>query len=77
MVLAINGMKPGLGLGGLKGEKMENSKFDKNDRKENFTRKLGDKVERVGEKISEKGAPGAGKSVRDLGDRIEHSRDNK
>ena len=56
---------------------MENPNFNKNSKKDSFTRKLGDKVERVGEKISEKGAPGLGKSVRDLGDRIEHSRDNK
>lgn len=57
---------------------MEQNKFDKNvGKNESFTRKLGDKIERVGEKISEKGADGLGRTVRDLGDKIEHSGDRK
>lgn len=57
---------------------MESNKFDKKtDKNESFSHKLGNKVERVGEKITEKGSPGLGKSVRDLGDKIEHSRDNR
>jgi hypothetical protein len=55
---------------------MNNKPFDhQKNEKESFTKKLGDKIERVGEKISEKGAPGLGRSVRKLGDKIEHSRD--
>ena len=52
---------------------------DKNLQKkgEKFTERLGDKIERVGEKISDKGMPSVGSKVRDLGDKIEHSRDGK
>lgn len=43
---------------------------------ESFTKKLGDKLERAGEKISEK-IPGLGGKVERLGDRIEHSEEKK
>jgi hypothetical protein len=49
----------------------------KDQKNDSFTKKLGDKVERAGEKISDKGAPGLGKNVKNLGDKIEHSQDNK
>lgn len=48
-------------------------------RKENksFTHKVGDAVERAGEKISDAGAPRTGSKVREWGDKIEHSRDDE
>lgn len=51
-------------------------KNDVNKSGESFTKKLGDKIERAGEKISEK-APGLGGKVERLGDRIEHSEERK
>jgi len=44
--------------------------------KESTSRKLGGKIERVGDKISEK-APKTGKVVHDIGDKIEHMQDKK
>lgn len=43
---------------------------------ESITRKLGDKIERAGEKIGEK-APGVGGKIERLGDKIEHSDETK
>lgn len=42
-------------------------------RKETMTHKLGDKVERLGEKLREKGATKLGNSVYRMGNKIEHS----
>ncbi|BEV68158.1 hypothetical protein AB1A81_07995 [Bdellovibrio bacteriovorus] len=44
--------------------------------KESLSHKVGDKIEKVGQKISEK-APKTGKAIHDLGDKIEHMNDNK
>ena len=43
--------------------------------KESRTHKLGDKIERVGEKLKEKGARKLGDSVYRTGNKIEHSED--
>lgn len=43
------------------------------DRKESFTKKAGDTVERAGQKIGGK----IGKKVYDAGDKLEHSQDRK
>ncbi|WP_168196679.1 hypothetical protein [Bdellovibrio sp. ZAP7] len=47
-----------------------------NNSKESFSRKMGDKIEDVGAKVSEK-APKTGKAIHDLGDKIEHMNDKK
>lgn len=41
---------------------------------ESFSRKVGDKIEEVGSKVSEK-APKTGKAIHDLGHKIEHMND--
>ncbi len=55
--------------------------MDKNrnasDKKDSFSRKLGDKIERVGEKLREKGATKLGNAVYRAGDKIEHSGEEK
>jgi hypothetical protein len=43
--------------------------------KESMSRKLGNKIERAGEKVAEK-APKTGKAIRDFGDRVEHMSDD-
>lgn len=45
--------------------------------KESFSKKAGDKIERVGEKISNAGAQKIGNAVRKAGDKLEHVQDNK
>jgi hypothetical protein len=46
-------------------------------KKDSFTHKVGDKVERFGEKISNAGAPKTGKVIYDAGNKIEHMNDDK
>ena len=46
-------------------------------KKEGFTHKVGDGVERLGEKISNAGASKLGNAVYKTGNKIEHSRDAK
>ena len=53
---------------------MEKSK--KNEDK-SLTRKVGDKVERAGEKLKDLGADKLGDAVYKTGNKIEHSKDNK
>lgn len=43
--------------------------------KEGFTEKLGDSIERVGDKIEEMGAGGLGRAIHRAGDKVEHMRD--
>ena len=50
---------------------------DVNARKETIAHKVGDKIERVGEKISNAGATRLGNAVRNAGDKLEHSQDDK
>jgi len=45
--------------------------------KESFTHKVGDKIERIGRKISNAGAEKLGDAVYKAGDKIEHMRDKK
>ncbi len=45
--------------------------------KESMSHRLGDSIERVGQKISDKGAPRVGEAVRKVGDKVEHLRDKK
>lgn len=49
----------------------------KSSEKTSFTHKVGDAIERVGEKLQDMGAEKAGKAVYRKGNEIEHSRDNK
>lgn len=44
-------------------------------RKESFMHKLGDKIERVGERITNMGYAKLGRKVYNFGNKIEHSRD--
>lgn len=44
--------------------------------KESISHKVGDKIERAGDKVSEK-APKTGKLIHDVGDKIEHMNDKK
>ena len=54
---------------------MDNSK--KSDTKPSLTRRLGDKIERVGEKLKDMGATKTGNAVYKVGNKIEHSKDSK
>ena len=45
--------------------------------KDSFTKEAGDKLERVGEKISDLGAKKIGKKVYDAGNKLEHKNDDK
>ncbi len=47
------------------------------EKRSSVTSKLGDKVERVGEKLKDMGADKLGNAVYNTGNKIEHSRDNK
>lgn len=49
---------------------MENTKNDK------MSHKVGDAIERVGEKVSDMGAQKIGNRITNAGDRIEHSEDS-
>ena len=44
--------------------------------KESTSHKLGDKIEKVGQRVSEK-APKTGRAIYDAGDKIEHLNDKK
>jgi hypothetical protein len=44
---------------------------------QSFTHKVGDAIERAGEKISDMGATKIGNRISQTGDRIEHSQDEK
>lgn len=46
------------------------------DSKESTSHKLGDKIEKVGQRVSEK-APKTGRAIYDAGDKIEHLNDKK
>ncbi|MGE0526125.1 MAG: hypothetical protein AB7G93_05415 [Bdellovibrionales bacterium] len=68
-------------MGGRKEEKMERTKFSRNPnanstRKEGIVQRIGDAIERVGEKLSRSGARRLGRKVYKVGDRVEHSQDN-
>ncbi|MEZ0393401.1 MAG: hypothetical protein ACAH59_14370 [Pseudobdellovibrionaceae bacterium] len=43
----------------------------------NFTHKVGDAIEKAGEKVSDMGAPKVGNRITNAGDKIEHSQDEK
>lgn len=45
--------------------------------KESLTHKLGDKIERVGEKVSDMGGKKIGKKIYNVGNKIEHKNDRK
>lgn len=45
--------------------------------KESLTKKAGDQIERLGDKVSRAGAEKVGRAIHNLGDKIEHSRDGK
>ena len=58
---------------------MENDKIVKKqpEEKTSMTKKLGDTVERVGEKLKDMGAHKAGTAVYNAGNKLEHSKDVK
>lgn len=45
--------------------------------KESFSHKVGDKIERTGEKLERAGAEKLGRAVSNAGDKIEHMKDKK
>ena len=45
--------------------------------KESVSHKVGDKIEKVGQKISNSGAQKLGKAISNAGDKIEHMNDKK
>lgn len=49
----------------------------KNDKNAPLSKKVGDKLERVGQKISNSGAEKIGSFVSRMGDKLEHSSDHK
>lgn len=46
-------------------------------KKEPLTKKAGDKIERLGEKVSNAGAQKIGNAISRAGDKLEHSQDDK
>jgi hypothetical protein len=44
-------------------------------KKNTFSQNAGDKMERIGEKISDLGGTKIGKKIRDAGDKLEHKND--
>lgn len=44
---------------------------------DSFSKKVGDKIERVGDKVTDMGAPKVGNAIRNAGDKIEHMNDKK
>lgn len=46
-------------------------------KKDSVAHKVGDSIERLGQKISNAGAPKIGKMVTDAGDKIEHMNDEE
>lgn len=61
---------------GFKKNQGSTGSMDKGGKRESLRDKLGDAVEKIGHKISERGAPGVGQKIHDLGDKIEGSHDN-
>lgn len=49
--------------------------MENNNPKESFSKKTGDKIERMGQKIANAGATKIGKVVYDAGNKIEHMND--
>ena len=47
------------------------------EQKENLSRKIGDGMEKVGQKISNTGATRVGNAVSEAGDKVEHMNDEK
>jgi hypothetical protein len=45
--------------------------------KDSWSKKLGDKIERAGDKVTDAGAPKTGNAIRNAGDKIEHMNDKK
>lgn len=45
------------------------------DKKDSLSHKAGDKLERLGEKISDSGAKKIGNAIHDAGDKLEHRND--
>ncbi len=45
--------------------------------KEPISKRAGDKIEKLGDKISNAGAQKIGNAVHNAGDKLEHSQDNK
>ena len=56
---------------------MEDKNIKKPEDKTSVTSKLGDKVERVGEKLKNMGADKLGGAVYNAGNKLEHSKDSK
>lgn len=59
---------------------MPKNKFEnrpKAEKKESFTHKVGDAIERLGEKVSDAGAKKLGQKIYQTGNKIEHSQDAK
>lgn len=56
------------------GDTMDQKKPNKPE-KDTFTKKAGDKIERVGEKLVNSGMPKTGKAIYDAGNKIEHSKE--
>lgn len=59
---------------------MNNDKFSTTgtrSNKESFSHKVGDKIERAGEKLERAGAEKIGRVVSNAGDKIEHMKDKK
>ncbi|MES2770352.1 MAG: hypothetical protein V4596_14510 [Bdellovibrionota bacterium] len=53
-------------------------KFNKKDVKDDsISHKVGDSIERLGEKVIKAGAEKLGKAIYNAGDKIEHMKDNK
>lgn len=50
---------------------------NKTNQKESISHKVGDSIERLGEKVIKAGAPKLGKAIYNAGDKIEHMNDDK
>ncbi|MGE3260142.1 MAG: hypothetical protein AB7K68_00025 [Bacteriovoracia bacterium] len=51
----------------------QKKKFDNKSEKETLRHKAGDKIERLGEKMSNAGLPKTGKAIYNAGNKLEHS----
>lgn len=49
----------------------------KDSKKQPFTKKVGDKIDKLGEKVSNAGAQKIGNAISRAGDKLEHSQDKK
>jgi hypothetical protein len=61
----------------LNGNKFNESKYKFDKKEKSVSHKVGDSIERLGEKIMNAGAKKVGRAIYNAGNKIEHMNDNK